>query len=242
MNITVYKSPGEIAESVSYRLMTAIRKKVELTEKFYLAVSGGSTPKVLFERLAQAPFREEILWQFLHIFWVDERCVPPEDEESNYGMTKKTLLDKVNIPTENIHRMKGESDPESEVLRYAEEIKQHLPVKLGLPSFDWILLGMGSDGHTASLFPGKELSMTAESITGTAIHPQSGQNRITLTSNVINNAAEISFLVTGKDKSDIFSRIIKKEKGYENYPAAIISPEHGTLEWLIDTDAYPAGR
>jgi 6-phosphogluconolactonase len=242
MNITVYNTPPEIADAAAYSLMTEIRKKVDLTEKFYLAVSGGSTPKILFERLSKQPFRQDILWQFLHIFWVDERCVPPGHEESNYGMTKKNLLDHVNIPAENIHRMKGEAEPRQEASRYAEEIKKHIPIKLGFPSFDWILLGMGSDGHTASLFPGKKLIMSAENICGTAVHPQSGQNRITLTDKVINNASAISFLVTGKDKAGILTRIIKKQSGYKSFPAAAVTPVFGTLEWLVDREAYPEGN
>ncbi|MFO7448043.1 MAG: 6-phosphogluconolactonase [Ignavibacteriaceae bacterium] len=236
MNIKIFNTPGEIAEAVSHRLLSAVKKGSQVNRKFNLAVSGGSTPKLLFNRLSEEPFQQGIPWEFLHIFWVDERCVPPGDDESNYGMTKKILLDKVNIPAENIHRIRGEEDPSDEVHRYAEDIKMHLTVKNNLPVFDWILLGMGSDGHTASLFPNSDLIKTAGNICGTGVHPVSGQNRISLTYDIINNAAEISFLVTGKDKAETLDQIRNKTPGSSKYPAAKINPVWGTLEWLIDKE------
>jgi 6-phosphogluconolactonase len=174
----------------------------------------------------------------LQIFWVDERCVPPDDPESNYGMTKKILLDNVNIPPENIHRMAGENNPDSEISRYAEEIKSVVPSRLGLPSFDMILLGMGADGHTASLFPGGKLLSSAENICGSAVHPASGQKRVTLTRDLINNANNILFLVTGKDKAETFTEIINKTPDAKRYPAAGINPLNGRIEWLVDSQAY----
>jgi 6-phosphogluconolactonase len=238
MNLKVYNNPEEIAEVISYKLLAEIKIKVDLAEKYYLAVSGGTTPKLLFEKLSKSPFKEDILWQFLHIYWVDERCVPPANNESNFGMTKKILLDNVNIPIQNIHRIKGEDNPGKEIYRYASEIKQSVPLRLGLPAFDRILLGMGSDGHTASLFPRKNLIETAEDICGVAIHPDSGQNRISLTQSVINNALNVTFMVTGKDKADTLLKIVNRQDGFDYFPAAGINPVFGNLEWIVDRQAY----
>ena len=167
-----------------------------------------------------------INWQKVQIFWGDERCVPPEDEESNYGITKNLLLDKITIPKENIHRIKGADIPENEARRYASEIKTFVPVEGGLPRFDIILLGLGEDGHTASLFPRKELSAIAQNICGVAVKPHpagsEGQKRISLTKDTICNAEKIFFLVTGNKKAKILSEIINDAPVSENYPASEI--------------------
>jgi len=118
----------------------------------YFALSGGSTPKFVFQMLAK-DYKEKIDWYKIHLFWGDERCVPPQSDESNYGMTKKYLLDYIDIPKKNVHPVDGENNPKQEAIRYSNEIKKIVPLKNGYPKFDLVMLGIGEDGHTASIFP-----------------------------------------------------------------------------------------
>lgn len=232
MSIKIYNSPDKVADTASEIILKELNKKAGKNDDFFLAVSGGSTPKLLFQKMAEK--EAEFNWSFLHIFWVDERCVPPNDKESNFGMAKEFFLNRIKIPQENIHRIKGENDPVKETERYAEEILNILPQKNNLPVFDLIFLGMGSDGHTASIFPGKNLLFNYKNLTGTAEHPDTGQKRITLTYDLINNAKRIVFLVTGKDKAEMINSIhILKE----NYPAGKIKPHNDEAEWLLDKEA-----
>jgi len=165
-------------------------------ERVTVALSGGSTPKLLFDLLAQEP--ESIDWSKVHLFWGDERCVPPNDDDSNFKMTKEHLLDHIQIPESNIHRILGENDAQEEANRYGDEVSAHCEMVDGLPSIDLMILGMGDDGHTASIFPHEMELLTSESVCAVATHPTSGQKRVTLTGSVINNAAVVAFLVTGE--------------------------------------------
>ncbi len=204
----------------------------------YLALSGGSTPRILFEMLAKEPYSGAIDWDYFHLFWGDERCVPADHADSNYGMTAASLLDHINIPSRNVHRLIGEADPESEATRYAREMKALIPLnENGLPRFDWVFLGMGSDGHTASLFPDTEELNNDEDLCIVARHPQSGQKRISFTLPLINAASRISFLVTGGAKHQIADTILRQREGYQQYPAAMVAPTEGQLEWYLDKDA-----
>ncbi len=232
-NLKRFNTPHLLAEQVANELLSSLKNKAG--EKFYLAVSGGSTPKILFKLLASSEFSDKISWENLHIFWSDERCVSPDDSESNYGMTKKLLFDKIQIDEENIHRIKGESDPKNETERYASVTKQIIKnVKNGIPQFDWILLGMGSDGHTASLFPNQKLEFVSENLFGLATHPQSGQKRISMTEDLINNSSRITFLVTGEEKANTLKEIFSNAKVVNKFPAAKIHSESGISEWYVD--------
>ncbi len=243
IKIKKFKTDEILAEELALKLKEEIEEKYRSNDKFFLSLSGGSTPRLLFKILAEPRFAEHIKWQNLHLFWGDERCVPPEDSESNYGMTKKFLLDKIKTPEENIHRIKGEAIPEEEALRYAGEIKNTVPVKNNLPRFDCILLGMGEDGHTASLFPGRELYAVAQNICGVAeksITENGGvniQKRVSLTKDAICNAEQVIFLVTGNKKSKILYEIINEVPISKNYPASGIKNILGYSEWWIDEDA-----
>jgi 6-phosphogluconolactonase len=176
-------------------------------------------------------------WQRLHFFWVDERCVAPDNPESNYGNTKKTLFDKVNLPEANIHRIRGEHNPEDEALRYAAEIGKHVPLVDGIPQFDILLLGMGDDGHTASIFPPSIALFNSHARVVATKNPYNGQNRITLTGLLINHAAQIRFLVTGAGKARVLYEVFSREPGFEKYPAALVQPTKGKLDWVLDKDA-----
>ena len=197
-----------------------------------IALSGGTTPKLLFTRLA-TQYADKIDWSRLHFFWGDERCVPPTDPESNFQSCKERLLDHIDIPSENIHRIMGESDPAKECDRYEEVIRQYVGVdEQGFPRFDLMLLGMGDDGHTASIFPDAMQFLTSDRICEVATHPVTGQQRITLTGRVINHASQIVFLVTGSSKASVLAQVIHKTGDYVRFPASHVVGNE--LEFYID--------
>ena len=175
-------------------------------------------------------------WKRINFYWVDERCVPVESTESNFGEAERILFDKINTLV-NLHRIFGEDDPYEEAERYSGILKNNLPVEKDLPLFDIILLGMGEDGHTASIFPDQMNLLTSDKYCEVAIHPESGQKRITLTGKIINNADKIIFLITGKNKSEVVKDILEKKNGNEKYPAAHITGNNGNVKWYLDKDA-----
>jgi len=225
-----YKDIDQLAHSFAKFLVSEIKGK----EQFNLALSGGSTPKLLFEILAK-DFATKVKWENVHFFWGDERCVRPTSKESNYGVAKKLLLDKINIPKENIHRIRGEMDPINEAKRYAQEIGEHLPRFGDLPIFDLIILGMGSDGHTASIFPHEMKLWSSKNNCIVATHPNSGQNRISITGKVINAAKQVHFLVTGKAKQNVMLEILTSSGNFKKYPASYVE----NAAWWLDEAAYP---
>ncbi len=201
-------------------------------ESFSWALSGGNTPKGLFEELANN-YSESIPWLKIHIFWGDERCVPPDHEDSNYYQAYKHLLSKVPIDREHIHRIKGENDPKDESVRYSTVLEKHLNRIDGIPSFDLNMLGIGADGHTASIFPGQEHLLTSTQWCEVATQPQSGQKRVTITGQIINHANVTHILASGKGKASIIQEI---NSGSDNYPAGLIKPKNG-IEWILDEEA-----
>ncbi|MEM6264623.1 MAG: 6-phosphogluconolactonase [Bacteroidota bacterium] len=234
-SITLFPSPTSLAHQYIKELEKSISAH---SGAFHWAVSGGSTPKLLFKQLAEStdvPFP----WQNLHIWWVDERCVPPSHPESNYGVMKELLLDKVQIPSENIHRVEGELTPEEANIRYQTALEHWIPQENGVPQFDSLFLGMGADGHTASIFPGNLELLSSSEWTAVAIHPESGQARVTLTGPVIRQAASLDFIVTGAAKKEMLDNILNKRHGYEAFPASHIYAKSGQLRWLLDESAYP---
>lgn len=209
-----YPTQLEAAEAVAKLIIKSVSKD----NIFNLAISGGSTPKLLFELLAKN-YADKIAWKNVKIFWVDERCVPPTNNESNFKMTNEAMLKDILIPQENIFRMKGENNPTNEAKRYQQVLNDNLPLKNGKPYFDLILLGMGDDGHTASIFPDNLALLDEENTTAVATHPTSGQQRITLTGSVIRNAENIAFLITGESKMETLQQIINENKPFaEGYP------------------------
>ena len=217
-------------------LISLIQKTDKEGSSLTIAISGGNTPKFLFSVIAEK-YSISADWNKVHLFWVDERCVPPDDPESNYGMTDRLLLGKINIPGKNIHRIRGEADPVAEAGRYSEEILKYTRHENKIPVFDIVILGMGEDGHTASIFPGNSELLYSDRICDTAIHPVSGQKRVTITGKVINNADAIIFIVTGQDKADIVSKIIGKRAEAVMFPASHIFSVRGNTTWLLDEEA-----
>ncbi len=203
-----------------------------------VAVSGGRTPDFFYNALSEADSERKELLSGLKLFWVDERCVPPESPDSNYSKVKKLLLDKCNIPDEKIFRIRGEDTPEAEAERYSRVLKENLPFRNSFPFFDLVFLGVGTDGHTASLFPGSPLLEEKKRFTGIARSPENGQKRITLTLPVINNAGKIIFLVTGAEKRPIVRTLCRYEKGVIQYPASLVRNREQNVEWYVDNLAW----
>ncbi len=231
MELKIFNSKQEVAEQFSEYLKSLISQNDKLT----VALSGGSTPKVVFDYLAE--HYQQLDWSGVHLFWGDERCVPPTHEESNYKMTVDHLLSKIDIPEQNIHRIKGENAPKQEAKDYGSQLKDVLNHSDNIPSFDLVILGMGSDGHTASIFPHEIELWDSDEYCEVAVHPDSGQKRITITGQVINNAREVAFLVTGSDKKEKVAEIIGKEEISKSYPASLVLPTSGKLAWFMDQAA-----
>ncbi|MFQ1049793.1 6-phosphogluconolactonase [Avibacterium paragallinarum] len=198
----------------------------------HISLSGGSTPKLLFKTLAAAPYNQAIQWKNLHFWWGDDRMVAPSDPESNYGEVQKLLFDHIAIPAENIHRIRGEAPVEQELARFQNELAEVVPNG----EFDWIILGMGADGHTASLFP-HQTNFDDENLAVIAKHPETGQVRISKTAKLLEQAKRITYLVTGAAKAEILKEIQSTPAENLPYPAAKIKAKNGVTEWYLDKDA-----
>ena len=233
--IEVLPSPQAIAERAAQNLSQLIRVVHQRGQRATVALSGGSTPKILFKLLAEE-YKEKIDWQSLEIFFGDERSVPPNHQDSNYKTAMDLWLSHVPIPSDQIHRMEAEAeDLDSAALRYEEVIRNTVTLNPdGIPVFDLIWLGMGGDGHTASLFPNTlALKETERLVVGNEV-PQLQTQRMTFTYPLINSSAHVQFLVTGEEKAPIIKEI---SEGQGQYPSSEIAPECGALEWLIDEAA-----
>lgn len=204
----------------------------QLNRPVHISLSGGSTPKLLFKTLAQEPYQSQIQWQNLHFWWGDDRMVLPQDPESNYGEVQKLLFDHIQIPVDNIHRIRGEENVETELARFSQELTACVPNG----EFDWIILGMGTDGHTASLFP-HQTDFNEPNLAVIAKHPETGQIRISKTAKLIEQAKRITYLVTGSSKAEILKEIETTPAENLPYPAARIKAKNGITEWYLDKDA-----
>jgi 6-phosphogluconolactonase len=223
-------------EKLSLHFANTLLEYVKNTSEdrfFSLVLSGGSTPKVVFEIIA-SNFKNKINWSKVVIFWGDERCVSPESYDSNYKMANDNLLDHIPIPDSNIFRIKGENDPVNEAKRYSEIVNKLIPFAYGQPQFDLIMLGLGEDGHTTSIFPNNIHLFDSNDLFEVSEHPNTKQKRITATGKIINNAKTVFFLATGKSKSTKVYQVIQKKKGWENLPASLVAPKNGELIWLLD--------
>jgi len=205
-----------------------------------IAISGGSTPKAAFELLGDPtePWRGRMQWDRLELYWVDERCVPPDDQQSNYRMTREALLDRTPLRPEQIHRMEGELEPEVAAARYESELRNSFRLEgAELPRFDLVSLGMGPDGHTASLFPHTEgLHEMSRLVTANHV-PQMDSWRITLTWPVINRACSVFFLISGADKAQILRDVLTGPRDVERLPSQLIRPASGILTLILDKSA-----
>ncbi|TXF90603.1 6-phosphogluconolactonase [Neolewinella aurantiaca] len=235
-NLNVSVDGPAVARAFADHLVERLNEKKE--GPFFWALSGGSTPKLLFKILAE-DYQDKVDWKRIHFFWGDERCVPHDDPESNYGEVKALLFDHVPVVQSQIHAVDTTKSPEEAAKAYGELMMQLLPSNSdGLPILDLNMLGMGGDGHTASIFPSNmDELLTDDSICAVAIHPESGQKRVTMTGPVLNASDEVAFLITGNGKTQRVAQILNKEHGAEKFPVTHIKPTSGKLIWFLDKAA-----
>jgi 6-phosphogluconolactonase len=236
--VTICRDAEHLYRTAAAQFVTLARAAAQDARHFAVALSGGSTPKGLYTLLAAPEYREQIPWSRVHLFWGDERCVPPDHPESNYRMVQESLLTRINIPQGNVHRMAGEKDPEIAAAHYEQELSNFFQLSEGvLPCFDLILLGMGEDGHTASLFPGSEAVRDMKHVVATVYVEKPGHHRLTLTLPVLNSGGQIVFLVSGRSKAPILREILGANSVSSTLPAAQVQPVNGQLTWLVTQDA-----
>jgi 6-phosphogluconolactonase len=234
-DIKISKDIEALSENFCTELISEINSLLLKNSKVNIALSGGGTPKATFRKLVS--FKEKINWEKVNFFWGDERCVPPDDQQSNYGMAEKYLFARITIPPENVFRIKGENDPLDEAKRYSDVIRNNLSIHNNLPAFEIMLLGLGEDGHTASIFPDQMELLESDDVCEVAFHPATKQKRITITGRIINNSKRIYFLVAGKNKAAAVGGILNKEANYIQLPGYYIKPVNGKVTWFLDKEA-----
>jgi 6-phosphogluconolactonase len=237
-DIIICPDAAELNRGAAERFVALANETSASSRRFTVALSGGSTPKALYSLLATPGFADRIPWPKVHLFWGDERCVAPDHPDSNFRMVRESLLSKISIPSENVHRMAGEKGPELAAAEYEEQLIKFFRLSKGEPPrFDLILLGLGEDGHTASLFPGSEALKETKRLVVANFVGKLNTARLTLTLPVLNNAANVFFLVAGTSKAAIVKELFGAKSETSNYPAARIQPRAGKLTWLITQDA-----
>jgi 6-phosphogluconolactonase len=234
--IHIFKNLEELSRTAAYVFVEQAIESIAERRRFLVALNGGNTPTRLFELLA-ADLREKVDWSRVHIFWGDERCVPPEEDGSSYGQARELLLRHVPIPDPNIHRMRGELGPAEASKDYSLTLKGFAAPPLEWPRFDLVYLGMGEDGHTASLFPGLPAAISEPVLPVTAHYQDRPANRVTLTPLVFNSAHVVVFMATGAKKAGTLAEVLSDGYHPEHYPAQRIKPKDGRLIWLVDEAA-----
>jgi 6-phosphogluconolactonase len=235
--IKIYKNIDDLSRAAAEIFTESVSQAITQRGKFLVALSGGSTPNQLYQLLASAPYRDQIDWERAHVFWGDERCVPADDRGNNYFQARQALLDQVNIPADNVHRVLSTLEPASAALEYARTLKEFAAPPLAWPRFDLVLLGMGDDGHTASLFPGSPVNETEPVIAVTANYQDRPANRVSLTPMVFNSARRVIFLVTGLGKAVTLTQVLSDIYTMDLLPAQRIQPIDGEVLWLVDEAA-----
>lgn len=236
MDKRVFADTDALAKAVADELVALINATLQKQDRFTFVLSGGSTPKKLYELLASDAYRQRINWQALHFFWGDERCVPFTDERSNARMSYKTLLDKVPVINNQIHVMRTDLPGDESSLMY-EEILHGYFGENPTHTFDLVLLGMGADGHTLSLFPGYPIVHESTKWVDSFYLEEQNMYRITLTKTVVNKASNIYFLVAGADKASALEQVLGGKPDPDKFPSQVIKPENGKLSWFLDEAA-----
>jgi 6-phosphogluconolactonase len=232
--VRVYEDAAAVAHALAETIVRAGQEAIARNGSFHVALSGGTTPRTAYELLARDPDSDELSWSDVFVYFGDERCVPPDDEESNYRMARTAFLDDVGIPQANVHRMRGEIDPKQAAAEYANVLRDDLSTR---PHFDLLLLGLGPDGHTASLFPGSPPDEDSQALVRAVYSKSQSMWRITVTPEVINAARRVVFAVEGTSKAPILATVLQGPRDPEKYPAQIVAPQPGKLEWLVDRAA-----
>ena len=234
--IRIFKNLEELSHDTAELFIEQAANAIKERGRFFVALNGGGTSGQLFQLLA-TEYREKVDWTKVHVFWGDERCVPPDDPGSNYAQAKEALLSHVPLPDANIHRVKGELEHAEASKNYAVTLGQFASPPLTFPRFDLVYLGMGEDGHTASLFPGSPVEVSEPTLPVTAHYQDRPANRVTLTQLVFNEARTVAFMATGEKKARTLAEILSDRYNPELYPAQRISLKDGSLMWLVDEDA-----
>jgi len=234
--VIIKKNPAQLSDTGATLFAESAGHAIERKGFFTVALSGGSTPRGMHRRLAEEPFRSNISWEKIHLFWVDDRCVPVEDPASNYGAARKDFIDQLSILKKNIHPMPAHMAPHEGAVHYQREIMDFFETGTHeIPVFDLILLGIGTDGHTASLFPETSALQEQKQLISMVKAGMPNVNRLTMTYPILNRAREVVFLASGKGKADIIQAIL--EKNQRDLPALGIRPRSGKLTWLLDREA-----
>ena len=237
--VEVFPDERELVHTEAERIVALARDAARVRGRCFVALSGGSTPRPLYELLASQGFASRIDWSRLHLFWGDERCVPPDHPDSNYRMTRAALLDHVPLPPSNVHRIRGEDPPDRAAMDYERLLHEFFLGDPPLRTFDLVLLGMGRDGHTASIFPGTAATTEARRW-AMAVHLEAPRDmwRVTLTNVVINAAADVTFLVAGADKAPTLRQALEPGSSRGSpLPVQLVKPERGALRWMVDAAA-----
>jgi 6-phosphogluconolactonase len=245
-----FPTPDLLGDAVARHVIACAGESIQARGRFTVALSGGTTPKRSYERLATREFADLIDWERTHVLWSDERCVPPDDPQSNYRMAKEALLDRVPIPTEQIHRVRGEDQPERAAAQYERELRGLLQGSLSSPAerseksfsaqIDLVLLGLGEDGHTASLFPRQATVHENTRWVMATLAPDGKLWRITLTPVIINAARNVTFVVSGASKAGRLRQLIEGPFDPDTLPAQAIQPDQGRLTYMVDDAAFAA--
>lgn len=233
--IVIKSDPEELAAEVAQRFIVESRRSIGRTGRFSVALSGGTTPRLVYAQLASDEKAGRVDWDRVHLFWSDERCVPPDDPDSNFRMAEIALLDRVPIPSQNIHRMvEGHEEPRAAAEAYENLIRTFFDLPAGPPSFDLVLLGMGEDGHTASLFPGTLADADEDRL---IVLGHKGHWRLSFSQALINEAFHIWIVVCGENKAEIIKKVFRGDDPPETFPVKAVKPRHGTLTWFLDSAA-----
>lgn len=237
MRIAIYPDTDSLSHEAAQYIVRVAQESIVTHGRFTLALSGGNTPKKLYGLLGEEPYASQIDWNLVEIFWSDERCVPPDSPDSNYRMAQEVLLSKVPIPASQIHRVPAEeADRAAASLKYAQEMQRVFGTSR-VPSFDLIQLGMGPEGHTASLFPHQPSLHEQQRLVMPVTVPKPPPPRLTFTPPLLNAATRVLFLVTGADKVDAVQAVLEGDHQPDEYPAQIVQPPRGDVTWMLDNAA-----
>lgn len=234
VKVHILDRPEQLATHGAARLAELSRRAIAERGAFHVALAGGSTPESLYRELAER-YRDELDWQHIHVYFGDERCVPPEHDESNFRMAREALLAHVPIPDAQVHRIAGEGKPEKAARDYAKTLRERVPGGAKAPRFDLVLLGMGPDGHTASLFPGTDILQRKSAAAAVYVEKLHAW-RISVTLPVLNNARHVMILVAGDKKADVVRHVLRNVEGAKPLPIQHVRPA-GELEWFLDAAA-----